>query len=264
MMGSARQTAIDLQQDIATTRDNTNDVTGKLAGKSPKEIEEICSVPIDGMTLFHSIAANDRVDVLEYILKQGVNMEAVDKTALHVAVSQKAVKTTQLLLEHGANIKIIGPDGKTPLHIAAENGNTLIVRELLEHGGHELLNKAEASGCTPLSLACLSGREDTVKMLVECGAALNFDGGFSPVHAAAMTGNMHIVCMLAEKGASWTKFDRNGVTPLHYAVYRNHRRVVQFLLDKGADPTVKDNRGKTAADLAKTADIKELLEGKQS
>ena len=51
-------------------------------------------------------------------------MNSIDKTALHVAVSHKAAKTTKLLLDHGANIKVQGPDGKTPLHVAAEMGNT--------------------------------------------------------------------------------------------------------------------------------------------
>ena len=139
-----------------------------------------------------------------------------------------------------------------------------IVQELLAHDVEVLLNRPEMSGCTPLSLACLSGREDTVQLLVEHGALLNHEGGFSPVHAAAMTGNMNILRMLGHKGAVWSVVDRNGVTPLHYAVYKGHKKVVGFLLESGADPTAKDGRGKTPAELAKSADIKKLIEDKMN
>lgn len=263
-MGSARQIAIELKLDIAASPDVAR-IKLRLEGKEAKDIEEICSVLVDGTSVFHAIAAHDRDAILEFIINQGVDINSVDKTALHVAVSQKAIKTTRLLLQNGANIKVMSADGKTPLHIAAEMGNTPIVAELLAHDVEILLNRPENTGCTPLSLACLSGREDTVKLLVEKGAALNRDGSFSPVHAAAMTGNMNFLRMFEHnKGADidWNATDRNGVTPIHYATYRNHKKAVQFLLSVKADPHIKDGRGRTASELAKTEEMRALFEGK--
>ncbi len=53
-------------------------------------------------------------------------------------------------------ISLFSEDGKNPLHIAAELGYIKIVRELLENGGKFMINQAENTGCTPLTLACMT------------------------------------------------------------------------------------------------------------
>ena len=77
-MGGTRQVALDLQQDIATS-DDISCVTQRLTGKSTKEIEQICSLEIDGRTVFQTIASHDRANILEKILNFGVNINRVDR-----------------------------------------------------------------------------------------------------------------------------------------------------------------------------------------
>ena len=70
--------ALDLQQDIAMS-DDISCVTQRLTGKSTKEIEQICSLEIDGRTVFQTIASHDRANILEKILSFGVNINRVDR-----------------------------------------------------------------------------------------------------------------------------------------------------------------------------------------
>ena len=77
-MVANRRLALDLQQDIATSGD-TSCFTKRLTGKSKQEVEEICSLEIDGRTVFQAIAAHDRAKILEKILDYGVNINKVDR-----------------------------------------------------------------------------------------------------------------------------------------------------------------------------------------
>ncbi len=260
-MGSNRQTAIELQQDIIAKK-KTIQITKLLEGKTKEDIEQICSLPIDGRNVFQTIAANDKASVLGYILKCGVDITSVDKLAMHVAVSHKARKTTKLLLEHGAKLSMTGSDGKTPLHIAAEMGHVDILKDLLEHeASKEVLDQAEVmSGCTPLSLACMTGQETVAILLIENNAKINMNTGYPPIHAAAFIGNVNVVRTLISKGADVDLKDKYDESALHYACYKGHKKVVRALLECGATINSVDKRGKTPTDLAKTEDIKKLLQ----
>ena len=77
-MGGIRQLALDLQQDISTS-DDTSCVTTRLQDKPTREIEQICSLEIDGRTVFQTIASHDRANILEKILSYGVNINRVDR-----------------------------------------------------------------------------------------------------------------------------------------------------------------------------------------
>ena len=70
--------ALNLQQDIATS-DDTACVTERLKGKSKTEIEQICSLEIDGRTVFQTIASHDRANIMEKILSYSVNINSVDR-----------------------------------------------------------------------------------------------------------------------------------------------------------------------------------------
>ncbi|KAH8549553.1 hypothetical protein BGW37DRAFT_429166 [Umbelopsis sp. PMI_123] len=48
-------------------------------------------------------------------------------------------------------------------------------------------------------------------------------------------------------------------TPLHWATHRGHIAVIQALLSNGANPTLLTNKQQTAADLAKTPEVKALF-----
>ena len=108
---------------------------------------------------------------------------------------------------------------KTPaLWKAARNGQNELVKQLLGEGA-DIAEKGGTTQCTPLHIAGGYGHEDTVLLLVECGAYVNVEDSF-------------------------------GETPLHDAAYTGHDGVVRVLLDKGADASAKDAYGRTAEEVA--------------
>ena len=157
---------------------------------------------------------------------------------------------------------LISEDGKTPLHIAAELGYVKIVRDLLENGAKSMINQPEKTGCTPLTLACMTDHRETATCLMIYGAAINFDRAFPPLHAAALMGYTDLVRMLLDRGAYVNLIDVKGETALHYAAYKSHKQIVQLLLQKGAIVSCFDARRKTPVDLATDEEIKRLLENK--
>lgn len=63
-----------------------------------------------------------------------------------------------------------------------------------------------------------------------------------PLHDAAYSGNLSLLCSLIENGLSINQFDELGWTPLHAAAYAEHYHIVEFLLKNGADVNAHDER----------------------
>ena len=157
---------------------------------------------------------------------------------------------------------LLSEDGKTPLHIASELGYVKIVRELLENGAKSMINQPEKTGCTPLTLACMTDHRETATCLIIYGAAINFDRAFPPLHAAALMGYTDLVRMLLDRGAYVNLIDMKGETALHYAAYKSHKQIVQLLLQKVLWCHVLMRDEKDPVDLATDEEIKRLLENK--
>jgi ankyrin repeat protein len=83
----------------------------------------------------------------------------------------------------------------------------------------------------------------------EVNAADNF--GITPLHGAAMIGNVDVARVLIDKGgADVNRQTLDGYTPLHIAATAGRTVFVQFLLDKGANRDLRDKRNLTPAEAA--------------
>ena len=121
-----------------------------------------------------------------------------------------------------------------------------------------LSNKADVSrraqrGETPLLYAARpEGHPQTVLALLEGGAEVNVadDFGMTPLHGAAMIGDVDVARVLIDKGADVNRQTRDGYTALHIAAISGKTGFVQFLLDKGANRNLREKRNLTPADAA--------------
>ena len=107
---------------------------------------------------------------------------------------------------------------------------------------------------TPLHKAAVLGNLSTVKSLLTDGAAVAAvdSAGQTPLFAAAALGHDQIAEALLAQGASVRIADRSGRTPLHWAVASGDEEMAALLIDYGADPDAHDAQGVTPRSLAQS------------
>ena len=77
------------------------------------------------------------------------------------------------------------------------------------------------------------------------------NAGMTPLHGAAMIGDVEVARVLVEKGkADIHSKTTTGYTPLHVAALFGKTEFVQFLLENGADPDMRDNDNLTPVERA--------------
>lgn len=170
-----------------------------------------------------------RKDVRDYLLS-GLRCEGLDVFEAAACADCDCLST--LLGEDATRARAVSGDGWTPLHLAAAFGNSDAVRLLLEHGAHVHQISHNPMRNQPLH-ACLSlGRNrETVRMLIECGANVcqSQNGGFTPLHQAAVSGDAELVAMLIAAGADRSAVSDDGKTPAEYARDRGHAAIAEML-----------------------------------
>jgi ankyrin repeat protein len=121
-------------------------------------------------------------------------------------------------------------------------------------------------GFTPLHLAAFAGQADAARTLLERGAdpdslARHAQIRVRPLQTAtAFGGQLEVARILLEHGADPNgRGGEGGSTPLHNAAQSGNPELVRLLLDHGADPTLANDEGKTAADYAASDAIRGLL-----
>lgn len=151
-------------------------------------------------------------------------------TPLWWAAAQGNLAAIRTLLEHGGDPTIGGPMNQTPLHVARDAPT---VRLLCEHGAQ--LDALDGLDRTPLHCFCyrqVGASAAIVRAAFKHGAEVNVAarGGQTPLHYAAMFGNVALIKPLLEAGADLKASMRAGLTPLAAAVHYDQAEVVKALL----------------------------------
>jgi ankyrin repeat protein len=114
-----------------------------------------------------------------------------------------------------ADVNARGLDQWTALHFAAKNGHLQITKELLKMPGVEF-DALSSIKRTPLHIACLNGRQEVAKVLIEKGAKVNAqdDDRSTPLHLAAEFGKTDTAAyLILEAKADCGLRNRYGYTP---------------------------------------------------
>lgn len=188
------------------------------------------------------------MELFQYFLKRVDNLNQAGGwedhyfSPLMAAASENEVEMMRLLIDKGADVNFINPDGWTALIEAADEGAYEAAKLLLDSGAKVNL-RGDQTRVTALSMAASEGHPEIVELLLDAGAQPESD---LSIHAAAGEGEISIVELLVRKGLDPNERDDHGRTPLMTAAAEGKREVVRYLLDQDAKINARSNDGMTA------------------
>ncbi|KAM9783769.1 caskin-1 isoform 2-T2 [Syngnathus typhle] len=144
---------------------------------------------------------------------------------------------------------------------AVKTEDLLTVQKLLQRPGKAKLlgsakkvnvNFQDTDGFSPLHHAALNGNMELITLLLESQAAVDIrdQKGMRPLHYAAWQGKAEPMKMLLKSASSVNVQSDEGQIPLHLSAQHGHYDVSEMLLQHQSNPCIVDNAGKTPLDLA--------------
>ncbi|KAF0698896.1 hypothetical protein As57867_010456, partial [Aphanomyces stellatus] len=252
---------------------------------------------------------NGNLSAVEMLTERGAKLSATNEknnTPLLAAVMENRVDVATFLLGAGADSSIKNTEGKTPLLLASEKGNVDMVKAILarasnfttdivtainiaKKGGHaalvghlheeiekvlfESIKKGDAASVqsmlatklvdinklqgdyAPLHMAAAVGNIEIVNLLLDHGATIDrigspLDRKFTALILASGIGHVEVAKALCARGANLNAFNARGNTPIMTAIAENRLEVVKYLLDAGADIKLRNNENAAVYDIA--------------
>ncbi len=195
-----------------------------------------------GRTLLHSACGREGLDVIEYLVSKGLDVNAQDDngvTPLMIAADAGSSEKVQYLLSKGADPFAKNKSGETLLYYAAGGGLDWFVEDLIAAKIDP--NASTQTGWTPLHSAASSGNKNVVEILMSKGADVKAktNRGYTLIHLAIERHYTDLVQFLIQNGgdvnAKWLDYE---TAPLHLAVKENQPQIVLLLLTHGALPNI--------------------------
>ena len=209
-----------------------------------------------GGTPFHSAGASGNVELVEYLLKNGVDIDDADysnSTILHYAVRGRQNEVIERLVRRGANVEKKNNDGYTPLHTAVVEGYLDTLQVLHVHGHADPNTFSVIKDLSPLHTASLFNYFQIIDYLLDMGANVNAvnELGQSALMVAGFHNQLEAAKSLLKAGANVDLADHEGNTVLMGASQEGQIPMIKLLLEEGnADSNIVAESGDTAMSIA--------------
>ena len=113
-------------------------------------------------------------ETIAFFLEHGASLDLVrnDETTLMLAAGGGNARAMKMLMERGARVSDLQPDGWGVVHCAAIGGKSDAIRVALEYGG-DLHATRPADNCSVAHAAAHAGMYDALSFVVQCGGSLD-------------------------------------------------------------------------------------------
>ncbi|KAL2825756.1 ankyrin repeat-containing domain protein [Aspergillus cavernicola] len=191
-------------------------------------------------------AENGRVDMVEFILENGVDpmRTKCQKPPITSAISGGDVETIRIILQ--AMKKILSMEEyreeltRTAMESAIVASRTNIIDLLLEEGA-DINGETGVENITPLARAIYRNKHGSIEYLIDRGAStvdITLPDQVDPLYYAAACGYADLIRVLFKRNIA----GRN-IEALAFAASRGYEEIVRLLLDGGADPNAVGRTG---------------------
>lgn len=209
------------------------------------------------MQPLHHAAKHNQVEMIEFLLQKGADMNALDvdsHTPFLSAAYHGQVEAFRCLLERGAPVDAVDKNRKSCVFLAAKYNYTAILEVLVQNtNGRKLCRGADVHLNTPLHIAAKFGHIAAAKVLLKAEIKMDArnEASKTPLHLASEKGHLKMVKLLVshdrqqrqklqEYNLITCDEDQDLNTPLHLASASGHYDVAKYLLEIHADPNAKN------------------------
>ncbi|KAK2157997.1 hypothetical protein LSH36_179g04076 [Paralvinella palmiformis] len=219
-----------------------------VAGQRPRDFTPI-----------HIAALKGNTDILDYLVKEGVDVNLTNKkedTPALWAARGNNLDTMRRLIELHADVDHQNDKGSTPLYWAVRYGFAEMVKLLAKEGNANVNHKRKLGLVSPIVMASALGYAEIVSLLLSLGANVNtkITNDQTALHYAASSGLDDVVDVLLGYNVEVDRSNYMGMTPLHMAAKNGHLSTMRILCAHNASIECRDKFGKTVWSYAMEAE----------
>ena len=222
----------------------------------------------DSRTYIFWAANKGNIDIVNYLLKKGANVNVQDShdmtpIGFAAAIGQPNTEVYDALIKAGANVKQKNADGASLLLLAIGNDTNFKLTEYFIAKGLSLKD-ADKNGNTAFNYAARSGNIPVMKALLQKGVKYTDNALLMAAQGSRRGGNtLDVFEYLLSLNIKPTVTGAKGENVLHSIVLRpDQKEIIDFFLAKGVDVNQQDEEGNTVfinAAAGKTTEVLEQL-----